>query len=192
MPDKLIHLDQQLFELINQSGNAFWDPIMLALSSKWIWIPVFLLIIWLTAKNNKKKGLYTFLVLLLTITLTDQLSAQLIKEVVQRLRPCHDPDMIQSVRLVADHCGGQFGFVSSHASNAFGIAIFSILTIRKIGYSMFILSWALLVSYSRIYLGVHYPGDILGGILLGLIIGFLTFVLLSEILKRVTTNGNKD
>jgi undecaprenyl-diphosphatase len=101
--------------------------------------------------------------------ITDLASVHLFKNVFLRLRPCHEPALSGLVHLVNNRCGGSYGFVSSHAANTFGLAIMVLLLFKKlnpwIGYGMVI--WAAMVSYSRIYLGVHYPGDILGGALLG-------------------------
>lgn len=188
MLEQLIQLDQQLFEFLNGAGVSFWDQFMIALSSFWIWVPIVGMISFIFLQPYKKTGVVALIFLIITIALTDIISAQIIKEVVHRLRPCYEPNMLDKVRLVADSCGGKFGFVSSHASNAFGIATFSILAIRRKWFVYFIIIWALIVSYSRIYLGVHYPGDILGGMFLGFSIGYITFYLYSKTLKVIHKN----
>jgi undecaprenyl-diphosphatase len=192
MIEKLIHLDQKLFSLINSNGVDWLDPIMLTLSATWIWFPLVAFIAFLFIRKNLKKGMIAILFLILTVIATDLFSVQFMKEVFQRLRPCYDPAMAESLRLVPETCGGQYGFVSTHATNAFGIAMLSILYLRARWFSISIICWALLVSFSRIYNGVHYPGDILGGIIVGLAIGFLTFAFLSKTLKANYLNERKN
>lgn len=114
------------------------------------------------------------LFILLLITLSDQISVHAFKNVFERLRPCHTPDLLLVVHTV-EKCGGQFGFISSHAANSFALAFFISGLLRKsykwIPYVMY--SWAALTIYSRIYLGVHFPGDVLGGAILGMILGWI-------------------
>ncbi len=183
MLEQLIKFDQRLFLTLNNKGTETLDPIMVQLSAVWIWIPVLALAGFILIRRNPKRGLMELGFIIITLIVTDLISAQVIKELVQRLRPCHDPELVDRVRLVAKSCGGKFGFVSSHASNAFGIAILSSLLIRQTWFIFLVLLWAILVSYSRIYLGVHYPGDILGGILLGITASFLFYRLVSKLLK---------
>ncbi len=183
MLEQLIKFDQRLFLTLNNKGTDFFDPIMLQLSAVWIWIPVIVLAGFILIKRNQKRGLIQLGFIIITLIVTDLISAQIIKELVQRFRPCHDPELADSVRLVAKSCGGKYGFVSSHASNAFGIAFLSSLTTRRTWFIICVFLWAMLVSYSRIYLGVHYPGDILGGIILGLSASFLLYLLLCKLLK---------
>ena len=115
------------------------------------------------------------------ITMSDQASVHLFKETIQRLRPCHQDHIATLVHLVNDHCGGRYGFVSSHASNSFAIAVFTGLFIRRQYYWIGILFWASLVGYSRIYLGVHFPGDIIGGALLGSLLAYGLYRIMTTI-----------
>ncbi len=183
----LIELDQRLFLLINQGGVPALDPVMIFLSSSWIWVPVYLALAIYLIKRSGTRGLLSFVFIIITILLTDQTSVHMFKEVFQRLRPCHEPLLIGQVRLVADHCGGQFGFVSSHAANAFGLLMISAGLINRKPFTLIIMAWALIISYSRIYLGVHYPGDVIGGILLGLFIGWLMLMVHNWTQKKIQT-----
>ena len=121
MIDTLFALDEKYFLLINQSGIDFLDPIMLFITHKFSWIPFYAFLIFLIFKQKEKEGFWILLSIALLITMADQGSVQLFKNVFERLRPCH---VLEQVRLVTERCGGQFGFVSSHASNAFALAIF--------------------------------------------------------------------
>ena len=181
-------IDKSLFLFLNACHSDFWDPIMWWISGKSSWIFLYVLIlVWLGVKH-KWRILIIMLFVILLVTATDQISVHFFKNVFQRFRPCHNPELKQLVHLVHNHCGGKFGFVSSHAANTFGVAIFSSALIKNKYYKWFILLWAALVSYSRIYLGVHYPGDILGGALLGAGIGFLFARLYTLVESRYLNN----
>jgi undecaprenyl-diphosphatase len=127
----------------------------------------------------------------LLIVLIDQTSVHLFKEVFHRLRPCHQPRISHLVHIVNNHCGGQYGFVSSHAANSFGFATFTILFFKNNRFSWFIFAWALLLSYSRIYLGVHYPSDIVGGWMLGIFWGLVITVIYNKIEDKYKINERK-
>ena len=168
----LIRLDQQLLLYLNSINSPFWDEVMYALSGKLLWIPLYLAILVYLGIKYKRKVLVILLFVILGITIADQTSVHLFKNVFHRLRPCHEPALEGLVHLVRGECGGLYGFVSSHATNSFYVAMFSLLFIRKRWYSFSIILWALIVSYSRIYLAVHYPGDVICGAILGAMIGW--------------------
>ena len=135
---------------------------------------------------KKRWQLFPMLLLsILVVSLADQSSVHLFKNVFQRLRPCHEPALEGLVHLVNNKCGGQYGFISSHAANTFGVAFLALLWIRKRWFTAVMLLWALLVAYSRIYLGVHYPGDVLVGGLWGAGCGALLFVLFRWTLSKL-------
>jgi len=181
----LDHIDQDLLLFFNGLNSPFWDQVMWWMSEQLIWLPLYLVIAgWLIYKFKWKAVIILILVALL-ITLSDQGSVHLFKEVFKRPRPCHDPDISGMVHLVRNHCGGEYGFVSSHAANTFAMAAFTLLIIRKRWYSIFIILWATLVSYSRIYMGVHYPGDVIGGAILGFLLGFFIYRLYILIEKKI-------
>lgn len=189
MIEFLIELDQKTFLLLNRLAFPALDPLMIALSSHWVWVPVYVsLTTWFLWKNGIR-GLIPFGLLFITLLLTDQASVHLFKEVFERLRPCHEPGIMEQTRLVAENCGGAFGFVSSHAANSFGLATVSAGLVKKRWFIRSIFLWAILVSYSRIYIGVHYPGDLIGGIILGSLIGWIVVFIYNRTLKKFSEHA---
>jgi undecaprenyl-diphosphatase len=160
----IVRLDQQLLLFLNSLNSPFWDQVMYAISGKFIWIPLYLAILIYLGIKYKRKFLVILLFIILGITL--------FKNVFQRLRPCHEPALEGLVHLVKGECGGKYGFVSSHATNSFYVALFSLLFIRKRWFTITMVLWAAVIGYSRIYLGVHYPGDVICGSMLGALIGW--------------------
>ena len=182
--DKLIQWDIDLFLFLNNIHNSFWDEVMWFISGKYEWIPLYVILLGVIIWKFRMKSILVILMIPILITAADQISVKLFKEVFERLRPCHNPEIQHLVHTVNNKCGGKFGFVSSHAANSFALAGFLSLIFTNKWFNLFILFWAAVVSYSRVYLGVHYPGDILVGALLGLIIGYLVYLLFQFIERR--------
>jgi undecaprenyl-diphosphatase len=172
MLDHLGQIDRQILLFLNTHNSPFWDNVMHAISGKLIWAPLYLAILIYIGYKYKKKFWIILLFVIAAVTMADQFSVQLFKNVFHRLRPCHEPSLEGVVRLVNGECGGLYGFVSSHASNSFNVALLSLMFIKKRWYTISILLWASIISYSRIYLGVHYPGDVICGAILGSLIGW--------------------
>ncbi|MCD4773489.1 MAG: phosphatase PAP2 family protein [Bacteroidales bacterium] len=172
--DKILQWDEELFLLINGFHNSFGDFIMFWMSEKFIWIPLYLFFVYLIYRQYKLKTLIVLIFVAIMITFSDQISVHLFKNIFQRLRPCHDPGLMDLFHIVKDKCGGQYGFISSHAANTFAISVFLIKLIgRKYKYfTILIMVWAILISYSRIYLGVHFPGDVIIGAFFGAFLGW--------------------
>ncbi len=177
--------DTDLFLILNGAHNSFWDFIMFWASDKFIWIPVYALFLFILWRKYYSKIWIVILFAALLIFLSDQISVHLFKDVFQRLRPCNDPALEGMVHLVNGKCGGSFGFYSSHASNIFAIAVFviSLLGKKNLWMLLLILIWADLIAYSRIYLGVHYPGDVIAGVVAGSLMGWMLARFLKNLLK---------
>ena len=169
--ENLQKIDEFFFRLINSTGWEEMDGMMILISSKWFWIPFYIYILYLIYKRFSDQFLKIVLGLGLLIFLADFGSIHLFKEVFERARPCHFLDGIR----VVDGCGGPFGFISSHAANSFAIAFFIALLFRNFSGFAVLFSWAVIIGFSRIYLGVHYPFDILGGMFWGLFVSLLVY-----------------
>ena len=180
MIERLINLDINVFLWLNSHHTPFWDSVMWLVSGKIQWAPLYLLLLAYIIYRYKWQSISIIIAVIIAITLADQLAVKAFKEVFERLRPSHNPDIENLVHIVNNYRGGVYGFVSNHAANSFALAVFMSFLLKKRFFTIAILFWAALVSYSRIYLGVHYPGDILGGALLGLLIGWLVYYLFNR------------
>ena len=181
MIEEILKLDSKLFLYLNNLGTSKFDIFWISLSKieANILMYLFLILLFFYIQKIRPKLiyiLYLFFVIALMIAITDQ-GANIFKNSFQRLRPCYNESIIDSLRLVKENCGGKYGFFSAHASNSFSLAIFfGLLFINRIRYIIIItIVYASLISYSRIYLGVHYPIDIFFGGFFGIFVGFVIY-----------------
>ena len=173
--ETLSNIDSQLFLFLNSLHVDWLDKVMVLITDMWAWFPLYLLLIYWTVKQYGKRCWWVFLAVGIVVLCTDQLASHVCKPVFQRLRPCYNPDFQELIYLPKGLAGGKYGFVSSHATNTFGVAAFLTPALRKYRpwTAIVLYFWAFVSSYSRIYIGYHYPGDILCGAILGILIGLI-------------------
>lgn len=175
--ERLINWDRRAFEWINSGlANPVFDVVMPFLRNSLHWIPLYLFLLVFVVLNFRIKGLWWVVLFLVTVALTDMIGTYGFKHVFERERPCWDPQLTDHIRLVMKQCSGGYGFVSNHAANHFGMAAFFYMSFRNrfpkwawIGFA-----WAGLIAFAQVYIGVHYPLDVITGALLGLLIGLST------------------
>lgn len=174
--------ERETFFLLNGSDWAYLDRFMWLFSGKAVWLPLAAFMLWvLVYKKNWREWLLILLAITLVITLCDQFASHVCKPLFTRFRPTHHPDFMNEVKTVFGYRGGLYGFMSSHAANAFGFVTFMALLMRNrlLGWTLF--AWAVLTAYSRVYLGVHFISDIVPGALIGTFFGWLTYLLYKEV-----------
>ena len=185
-------LDTELFLFLNGLHVDWLDPVMTFISGKITWLPFYLVLLFLVIKNYKKQSIIIIIGIVLLILCSDQVSSSIFKPLFERPRPCHNEAIKDLVYLPNGHCGGAYGFISSHACNTFALAVFITQLLKKyyskIGWVMYI--WAAMVAYSRIYMGVHYPGDVIVGSLVGILIGVLIVFGVKKTLSRCNAADN--
>lgn len=188
MIETLNGLDISITTALNSLHNQFFDNFMWLVSATKTWIILYLVIIALLFIKNWKQAILIILMIALCIAIADQISSGIIKNAVERLRPSRNPELHDIIHIVNDYRGGLYGFVSSHAANTFALIFLLSLIFRKWYFYLAGFSWATIISYSRIYLGVHFLGDILGGVAIGLISGYVCYVLYKRIGKTKILN----
>lgn len=184
MLDYLNDIDTDALLAVNGLHDMFQDALWWMVSAKWSSLLLVLALVWILLHQNRRHALLVLAMLVLVFVLADQISSGLIKHLVERLRPTHDSSLGDTVHVVNGYRGGLYGFVSSHAANSFAAATFLSLVIRRRAVMISLFTWALLQCYSRVYLGVHYPGDILGGLVVGWLVGWLVWGLMCWIQRR--------
>lgn len=176
--DTLLQADTDLLLALNGSSSQFVDGLMIALTSGFTWIPMYVALLYLVVKNSETMGQIVLVVACaaLCVLLADGIADGIVKPSVERFRPCNDPSLRNLVQLVDGYCAnGKYGFFSAHAANTFSIAVFFCLLVRSSILSISILVWSLVCCYTRMYLGVHYPLDIAVGLLWGGTVGCVVY-----------------
>ena len=174
MLKKLLEIDRYLFLKINKDcSNSFFDTVMPFFREPKFWAPLYLFVLFFIILNFGKKAALWCIGAIVTVAITDSVSSKIIKPFFARPRPCMDAEFSSQVRLVASYCGGNGSFTSSHATNHFGLAMFFFITMHHLApkYIKFFFLWAALICFAQIYVGVHYPSDIIGGALFGSLVG---------------------
>lgn len=186
LADIISAIDSKILLTANAAHSSALDKVMWLLSDRWFWIPLYIfLAFWTYRQLGLKRCLVVLTLITLLIFVTDQTCAHVIRPYIGRMRPtCLDNPLSEIVRVVNNYRGGRFGFPSCHAANTFALAVFLSLCIKNKVFSVLIIIWAFVVAYSRLYLGVHYPGDIIVGWIIGCTFACLTYTLYRFIDKK--------
>jgi undecaprenyl-diphosphatase len=182
MIERLISIDKTLFSYLNGWGSDGMDQLMILLSAKYPWVPLYLLLIFALIWKFRGSFWLPLIYVLLVFACNDQFTSGFMKPFFERLRPCHDITLLDVKNI--NKCGGKFGFASSHAANTMGLATSYLLLFGRKWWTYALMVWALLVGYSRIYLGVHFPGDVIVGFMVGITFSCLLAYLLHFLTLR--------
>lgn len=184
MIEKVKYWDEQLFLYLNSQHMDWLDPIMNMLTEKLFWLPLYAFFLFLIIKHFKKGSIWIVAGVGLAILMADQSTSGFMKPFFERLRPCHDP-RFEGMVFNYGGCGGMYGFASSHAANSFALAIYlNLIFFKKLKGFGWMFLWAAVISFTRIYVGVHYPLDVIIGGLVGLVSGWLAWFVLKKLRKR--------
>ena len=181
-------IDRQILSVFNDHHNLFFDTLMLTLTSGATWIPLYIALLYLVIKNNETMAQIGLIMACcaLCFFITEFVTEGLVKPAVARPRPGNDPEWMYVVHVVNNHRGRDFSFFSAHAANTFGIAMFFCLLVRNKVFSWLMVTWSLLNCYTRLYLAMHYPSDILVGLAYGALVGTLVYMLFRLVSKRLS------
>lgn len=192
MLDRLIDFDRWLLLAVNGSASLYLDGLVKTLTTAATWIPLYLALFYLVMKNNNSVRRIVFIVACagLCYLLAGAVDDGIVKPLVARWRPTHDPVIGWQVDVVNGYRGGRYGFFSAHASNTFSIAIFFSLLVRSRLMTFALVLWSLVNCWTRLYLGVHFPGDILVGLLWGGFVGTVVYLFFCYVERRYSTGMN--
>jgi undecaprenyl-diphosphatase len=188
----LLELDYRIFDALNGSGSLFLDGVMTTLTSGLTWIPLYISLLYLIIKNNETMAQIMLIVgcCFLCIFFADGITDFIVKPIVARWRPSNDPYIKYTVDVVNNVRGGNYGFFSAHAANTFSIALFFSFLVRNKVFNFCLLTWSLINCYTRIYLGLHYPSDILCGLLWGSVVAIIVYVIYHKIYAKISPKLN--
>lgn len=185
MLDTLDQADKSLLLDINSYHNSFLDTFMYLISERWMWVPMYASLLYTIIKSKKSETFFIIVGVAITVLLCDQFSSSICKPFFQRFRPSQDPQIGELVHLVCGFKCDLYGFISAHAANTIGIAMFLTLLFKNRTVSSLLFLWALLNCYSRIYMGVHYPGDVICGALTGFLFGWVGYYIYGLLIARM-------
>jgi len=186
MLERVLEYERNLFFLLNGSDSIFMDHFMWLYSGKAVWLPLAAFITFaLIYRKDWRESILILLSIALVVTLCDQFASHIFKPLFTRYRPTHHPDFMNQVDTVFNYRGGRYGFISSHAANAFGFAMYMSLLFRDRLFTWVVFIWAIITAYTRIYLGVHFISDIIPGAILGSLFGYLVYLLYVHVRKRL-------
>lgn len=186
MLHELLELDKEIFLFLNSFHTPWLDPVMLFITETYAWLPLYIFLLYVIFRDLGIEGWIALVGITLTIVLADQVTSSIMKPYFARLRPSQDPALEGLIHIVNGYKGGKYGFASGHAANTFGAATFLYLILgKKHRWALLLFLWAAVVTYSRIYLGVHYPGDIMAGGMVGVLAGAASYGIFRLIRSRV-------
>lgn len=192
MVEKILVYERDAFFALNGSDSPFLDHFMWIYTGKAVWLPLAALILLiLIYKKNWRESILILLAIVLVVTLCDQFASHICKPVFTRFRPTHHPDFMEQVKVVFGYRGGRYGFISSHAANAFGFATLMSFIFKNRLFTWTIFFWAALTAYTRVYLGVHFISDIVPGAIFGVLFGYLVYKLYALIRIRFIPGADK-
>jgi undecaprenyl-diphosphatase len=190
MLERILEYERSMFFMLNGSNSPFLDRFMWLYTGKMVWLPLAVVIfVILIYKKNWRESFLILLAIALVVTLCDQFASHLVKPYFERFRPTHHPAFMEDVKTVFGYRGGRYGFISSHAANAFGFAMFMSLLFRYRIFTIAIFLWAFLTAYTRVYLGVHFISDVVPGALAGLFFGWLVYTIYIYYVRKRVVGG---